>query len=363
MFFLGGTDSINSQSLDIKHLENCFKRKYSFDNSSAIKYQYIYFTVGNIPDTSVMELRLYKNDDSPLSYHISLFKGGTGVFYDGDSLITIYKNGSIKKSEASKSNLNWLKFINSVNPFFDNKKYFDAISTSRIVKQDSSHGKLFITLVSQSKKNKIVYRLNISDTMIVYYEKQNFWKGQLVNLSKSVYLKQRNNCEKDFESIKKLTLSSASRTVDTANNNSKKTFQVGQMFEKWHYTLNGDSINITSIDKSYYLIDLWYIGCKPCMQAIPDLITIANEFDNVGVVGINTMNNDYDYIESYKIKNIINYSFFINQSLGMEYQTTYPCFIILNNKMEILYIENGYDKKRIEKLKVFLMNIEQSCPK
>jgi thiol-disulfide isomerase/thioredoxin len=199
--------------------------------------------------------------------------------------------------------------------------------------------------------------------MIVYYEKQNFWKGQLVNSSKSVYLKQRNNCEKDFESIKKLTLSRASRTGDTSKNNSKKTFQVGQMFEKWHYTLNGDSINITSIDKSYYLIDLWYIGCKPCMQAIPDLITIANEFDNVGVVGINTMNNDYDYIESYKIKNKINYSFFINQSLGMEYQTTYPCFIILNNKMEILYIENGYDKKRIEKLKVFLMNIEQSCPK
>jgi hypothetical protein len=99
------------------------------------------------------------------------------------------------------------------------------------------------------------------------------------------------------------------------------------------------------------------------MQAIPDLIKIADEFDNIGVIGINTMNNDYDYIEYYKTKHKINYNFFINQKLGMEYYTVYPCFIIINNKMEILYIENGYDKKRIEKLKVFLMNIEQSCPK
>jgi thiol-disulfide isomerase/thioredoxin len=357
LFFIFDIPNIKSQKLDLKHLENCFKQKYSFVKSSAIKYRNIYYTQGSRPDTSNIELRLYKNDDSPLSYHIYLLIGSTKVFYDGDSLITIYKNGRIIKRKANKANLNWLQFINQANPFYDNKAFFNDISSSRIVKQDTIQSKTFITLVNQSSKHKIVYRLNLSDTLLISYTEQDIGNELIISSSKSVYLEQSSFCEKDFEDIKVIALNNDNRTAYTSNK-SKITFQIGQLFEKWHYSLNGDSINITSIDKAYYLIDLWYIGCKPCMQAIPDLIKIADEFDNIGVVGINTMNNDSDYLESYKTKNKINYSFIVNQRLGMEYQTVYPCFIVLDKNMKILYIEKGYSQKRIKKLKEFLISLK-----
>ena len=356
LFLILNNQSIKSQGLDLKHLEKCFKQKYSFDKSSAIKYRNIYYTQGSNPDTSIIELHLYKNETSPLSYHISLLIGSTMVFYDGDSLITIYKNGHIIKKKADKANLNWLQFINRANPFYDNKMFFNGISSSRIVKQDTIQSKTFVTLVNQSSKHKIVYRLNLSDTLLISYEEQDIGNEQILNSSKSAYLEQSGFCEKDFEEIKALCLNNDSGTVDSLYK-SKKTFQIGQMFEKWHYSLNGDSINITSIDKPYYLIDLWYIGCKPCMQAIPDLIKIADDFDNVGVIGINTINNSFDYIEFYRRKNKINYSFIVNQQLGVKYQTVYPCFIVLDKNMKILYIEKGYSQKKIKKLRDFLKTL------
>ena len=342
-----------AQVVNLKKVEQGFVTKYSFKECSMIKYENIYFTLGSSSDTNDFELSLFKKENSPQLYNISLHIGSTSIIYDGDSIFTVYANGKVIRKKADKANLNWLQFINGSNPFFKSKAFFNYISSSSIINQDTVQGKSIITLLYSSNKKETEYRLNVSDTIIISYKIQAISNNEVINLSKSVYAMQRSVCENDFEHIKRLVLSSESIKASTFNN-SKKIFQVGQVFDKWHFSLNEDSVNITSIDKSYYLIDLWYIGCKPCMQAIPDMIRIANEFDYVEVVGINTMNNDFDYIKLYKEKNKIQYSFLINQQIGIEYQTVYPCFLVLNKKMEILYIETGFSQKRIKTLKSFL---------
>lgn len=114
---------------------------------------------------------------------------------------------------------------------------------------------------------------------------------------------------------------------------------------------NGKTIKLTDLKGKVVLLDFWYRGCFPCLKATPDLIKLQQEFkNNLVIIGINDRDDKQDisdyyaykkntfYFSTYKTSNHISNSLKIN---------TFPTFIILDQKGEIVKIEVGFNKKRI----------------
>ncbi len=114
---------------------------------------------------------------------------------------------------------------------------------------------------------------------------------------------------------------------------------------------NGKTIKLTDLKGKVVLLDFWYRGCFPCLKATPDLMKLQQEFkNNLVIIGINDRDDKQDisdyyaykkntfYFSTYKTSNHISNSLKIN---------TFPTFIILDQKGEIVKIEVGFNKKRI----------------
>ncbi|MFC2094303.1 TlpA family protein disulfide reductase [Bacteroidota bacterium] len=73
------------------------------------------------------------------------------------------------------------------------------------------------------------------------------------------------------------------------------------------YTLDGDEVKLSDYLGKVVILDFWATWCPPCRKAIPDLISIQNEYkDELVVIGISfdqpaTQNDLVPFIESYGI--------------------------------------------------------------
>lgn len=109
------------------------------------------------------------------------------------------------------------------------------------------------------------------------------------------------------------------------------------------------------------VIDFWYTSCMPCIQAIPALNQIQEEFkDYVDVVGINpaeTKIKDKERIEKFLKRTPINYDILLTDSeIPKAYNVrTYPTVYIIGTDGKIKYSAMGYSenlhKELIKELK------------
>ena len=62
-----------------------------------------------------------------------------------------------------------------------------------------------------------------------------------------------------------------------------------QLYDGTLYDLNGERHHLMNFRGKYVLIDFWFAGCKPCIQAIPELKLIETEYNGeLVVVSINS---------------------------------------------------------------------------
>ena len=126
---------------------------------------------------------------------------------------------------------------------------------------------------------------------------------------------------------------------------------------------NGKTIKLTDLKGRVILLDFWYRGCFPCLKATPDLIKMQEEFKNdLVIIGINDRDvkediTDYyaykkgNYFSTYKTETNISKNLKIN---------TFPTFVIINQKGEIVKTEIGFDKGSIRKTIKKLIKENQS---
>ncbi len=96
----------------------------------------------------------------------------------------------------------------------------------------------------------------------------------------------------------------------------------------------------------YYVLDFWFLDCAPCRQDHKEIKSALQKFlqKKISIISIST-DEDFDSWKNYLIKNIYTWANFreeknkkITDSLKI---STYPTYIVLNNKAEIIKTYNS----------------------
>lgn len=130
--------------------------------------------------------------------------------------------------------------------------------------------------------------------------------------------------------------------------------------DKQTYVLNKE----TSKDE-LILLDFWYLGCVPCLKAMPFLEQLNQRFQHKGlkVVGVNPYDDVYDDyilkdIKAFMEKHSISYEFaFTDSELAKEYQVfIFPSMYLIKDG-KIIYAHNGYSEKSSTQLEKVIDSI------
>lgn len=126
---------------------------------------------------------------------------------------------------------------------------------------------------------------------------------------------------------------------------------------------NGKIIKLSDLKGKIVLLDFWYRGCFPCLKATPGLIKMQEEFKNdLVIIGINDRDDKEDITDYYAYKKGNYFSTYktetdISKNLKIN---TFPTFVIINQKGEIVKTEIGFDKGSIRKTIKKLIKENQS---
>ena len=66
-------------------------------------------------------------------------------------------------------------------------------------------------------------------------------------------------------------------------------------------TTQGDTMTLSDFRGKVVLLDFWYIGCKPCADAMPTLQHLHETYQDQGlvVIGVETLHRDADQINRF----------------------------------------------------------------
>lgn len=115
---------------------------------------------------------------------------------------------------------------------------------------------------------------------------------------------------------------------------------------------NGTTVKISDFKGKVVLLDFWYRGCFPCLQATPELIKLQKEYkDQLVIIGINDRDDAEDITAYYTYKGANYLSTFktdhdISKHLTI---TSFPTFIIFDTDGKPVNVITGFDKKMLRK--------------
>ncbi|MDA0303437.1 MAG: TlpA disulfide reductase family protein [Bacteroidetes bacterium] len=111
-------------------------------------------------------------------------------------------------------------------------------------------------------------------------------------------------------------------------------------------TLSGDAIALADYAGQLVYLDFWYIGCGPCMRALPHLDGMQKEFGPEGftVLGVNPFQ-DAKTVKRYLDRRELDVPQMILDSLPTEYPiVAYPTWFLIGRDGQIIDRNMGYDE-------------------
>jgi thiol-disulfide isomerase/thioredoxin len=133
--------------------------------------------------------------------------------------------------------------------------------------------------------------------------------------------------------------------------NSEETKKIGTW--KIPNVENDELVDFSNFKGNVVLLEFWFKFCGPCVRAVPGLNELYRKYkDNKFLLyGIEFMENfPKENLQEYVSKIKINYPvLYKGKKLAGKYSVgAAPTIMILDNKGNIVYLESGFDKEKIE---------------
>ena len=118
---------------------------------------------------------------------------------------------------------------------------------------------------------------------------------------------------------------------------------------------DGKMLKTSELKGKVVLFDFWYRGCAGCIEAIPDLIALQEEFkDGLVIIGINPSDiqeDVADYLAYKKMNYASTYrSDNIPKALGMPINQ-YPTVLLYDKEGNLVHNDHGFSKGKMNSLR------------
>ena len=130
----------------------------------------------------------------------------------------------------------------------------------------------------------------------------------------------------------------------------------GETAPAWHLTtLQGDSLSLEDLRGKIVLLDFWYVGCVPCVKAMPHLQQIHDDYQDQGVVvvGFNPTGQDPQQQAAFLQKQGVSYPV-VHSTMDTDwperYQVeAYPTLWLIDRQGRLVHREIGFAGERSAK--------------
>lgn len=110
---------------------------------------------------------------------------------------------------------------------------------------------------------------------------------------------------------------------------------------------DGSSVKIADLKGKVVVLDFWYRSCMPCLQAIPELIKIQEDYKNeVVIIGINDIDDQEDVTDylNYKKANYLS-TFKTKESISQRLKiNSFPTLYVFDREGKLAGVELGYQR-------------------
>ncbi|GGB65669.1 thioredoxin [Flavobacterium suaedae] len=118
---------------------------------------------------------------------------------------------------------------------------------------------------------------------------------------------------------------------------------------------NDEVLNLSELKGKVVLLDFWYRGCAPCLEAMPELIKLQKEFkDDLVIIGINKFDFKEDIVAYFEYKKT-NYpsTYKVQKDIDKYLNITvegYPTVVLYDKEGNMIKKDFGYSKGRMRSL-------------
>lgn len=143
-------------------------------------------------------------------------------------------------------------------------------------------------------------------------------------------------------------------TSSTAHAQSKK--EVKSLPDLELKLQDNKTVNLSRLKGKVVLLDFWYRGCAPCIEAMPELIKLQEEFKDVLVIiGINETDIQEDVVNFLKYKKTNYLSTYqtgskMAKSLDIKIEL-YPTTLLYDRQGDLVKMDYGYSKSKMNSLR------------
>ncbi|MGM0642119.1 MAG: TlpA family protein disulfide reductase [Thermotogota bacterium] len=366
---------------DLEEIEGDFIEKYTYKESAQLEFVKKDYKFGRDTIYKSFTIKMFDNSffkelKNLLSEKFDKLKKDYFIYYKindsyeaiidskVDSIYYHHSSGRLSSLPVKQGTIGQLKRWNRFNPFISKINFFPNISKSKIISNEHKNNQHILKLYYTEKTdysteiNDTLW-LNLTDTSITKLKKK-VKSTEYPHLNRYLeidYLSERkNDLSMSFQEVKTKMLSKGNRSKKSEK---EKTFSIGDVIHDYEYvSLEGDTVRLQAFDNNYFLIELWYMGCPPCLTVLPYIKNLYRQFPDVKVVGVNVWDNVIDDIKTFKKTHKIPYDLFYNGQFKDDYQFSCPKVLVLNSDLEIINIVDIIKDQNKKELKEYLKHLE-----
>lgn len=135
----------------------------------------------------------------------------------------------------------------------------------------------------------------------------------------------------------------AEQKVEITNNRKKYKLQEGAVLKELNFKdSNGNNFTLDSLKGKVIVLNFWFIGCKPCVEEIPDLNRIQEKFKDKDVVFLAVTFDSKKKLDDFAKKKSFNFTIVPNSMniIRQFYVNSYPTTIIIDKDRKIHLVDD-----------------------